>query len=150
MSADTDLTTKLYIATGLPATYDETGYEALTWVQVKGVVDLGAKGGAHATIDVPDLEAARIKKKKGAVTGASVSVTMREIASDAGQTALKAACVSMAATDDEYSFYTVDVSGNKEFWSGSAHSWQRKAVSLTSFAGFTCVIEMDTDTVAGT
>lgn len=150
MAADTDLTTKLYIATGLPATYDESGYEALTWVQVKGVVDLGAVGGAHAAIDVPDLETGRVFKRKGAVTGATVNVTLREIAGDSGQTALKAACQAMGASDDGYSFYTLDVNSAKEFWSGTAHSWQRRARGMTSYAGFSCVIEMDTETVAGT
>jgi len=150
MSNNTDLMKTLFIATGLPATYDETGYEALTWAQVKGVVDIGEIGGGHATIEVPDLETGRNLSKKGAVTGSSVPVTMREIAADAGQVALKAACQSMAAVDDEYSFYTVDVAGVKEFWAGTPHSWKRRASSMTSYAGFTCTIEMDTETVAGT
>ncbi len=145
--ADTDLGKKLYIATGLPATFDQAGYEAQTWVQVKGVEDMGEIGVTHATISVNDLEAGRTYNKKGAATGTSTNVTLRNLPGDAGQAALKAACADVSATNDEYSYYAEDQAGAIEYWSGSAHSWNHRRSGLNTSAGFTCTIENDTDVV---
>lgn len=133
-----DITTKLYIATGIPATFDKTGYEALTWVQVKGIVSVGAIGVTDNIIDVPDLETGFTKGVKGARVGTVIPIAMREIKSDAGQAALEAACIAFT----EYSFKVLEptASGEVEYISGLPHDWSRNERSTTAYAGFTANI----------
>lgn len=130
-----DITTKLYIATGIPATFDKAGYEAMTWVQVKGIVSVGAIGVTDNMIDVPDLETGFTKGVKGARVGTVIPVAMREIKDDAGQAALKAACAAFT----EYSFKVLEptAGADVEYISGLPHDWTRNERSTTAYAGFT-------------
>jgi hypothetical protein len=133
-----DITTKLYIATGVPATFDKAGYEALTWVQVKGIVSVGSIGVTDSIIDVPDLETGFTKSVKGARVGTVIPVAMREIKSDAGQAALKTACEAFT----EYSFKVLEptAADEVEYISGLPHDWLRNERSTTAYAGFTANI----------
>lgn len=132
-----DITTTLWIADGLPATFDKAGYEALTWTQVKGIVSIGTVGTTTSPIDVPDLETGFTKAVKGGRAGTVTAVAMREIKTDAGQAAAKAAAIE--AQSVEYSFKILEPSsgGDVEYVSGIAYDWQRNERSTTSYAGFT-------------
>lgn len=142
-----DIGTLLAIATGLPATANEAGYEALTWVNVAGLQSVGQIGDAHAVINVPDLATGRSEKLKGEVTGAAVPVVLREVAADAGQAAVLAAC---ASTSGSYSWRISEPGTAEQYISGPAHSWLRNERSVTSYAGFTFTIEQNTAAVSGT
>jgi len=143
-----DITTKLYIATGIPATFDKTGYEAMTWAQVKGVVSIGAIGVTDNIIDVPDLETGFTKGVKGARAGDVIPVAMREIKTDAGQDAMKAACEAFV----EYSFKIVEptASGEVEYITGLPHDWKRNERSTTAYAGYTAAIKANYPSVVTT
>ncbi len=80
-----DITSKLFIAPGVPATRNKAGYEALTWTQVKGIVSIGATGTTNSPIEVPDLETGFTLAVKGARAGNVVAVAMREVKADEGQ-----------------------------------------------------------------
>lgn len=75
----------IYVATALPATNNEAGFDALTWVKVNGLQSIGSLGVTHANIDVPDLETGFTAGVKGAGTGNDVAMTFRNVASDTGQ-----------------------------------------------------------------
>lgn len=133
-----DITSKLFIATGIPASFTKAAYEAMTWVQVKGIVSIGTIGVTDAIIDVPDLETGFTKGVKGARTGTETAVAMREIKVDPGQVALKAACQAFV----EYSFKISEpgASAEVEYISGLPHDWQRNERSTSSYAGFTASV----------
>ncbi|MCC0013871.1 MAG: hypothetical protein H6881_08335 [Rhodobiaceae bacterium] len=139
-----DIGTKFYIADGLPATFDQTGYEALTWVQVKGLVSIGEFGDDHAPISVPDLETGRSKTIKGEKTGTNSAVAFREIVADAGQGDMDDAA---AAATGEYSFKIVDPSGAVVYASGVVMSPKRSERSASSYAGLSYVITNNYDVV---
>lgn len=130
-----DITTTLWIATGVPATFDKAGYEAMTWTKVGGIVSVGAIGVTDNLIDVPDLETGFTKGVKGARVGTVIATAMREIKSDAGQAAFKAACAAFT----EYSFKILEptASDEVEYISGLPHDWTRNERSTTAYAGFT-------------
>lgn len=132
-----DITTRVYIATGIPATFDKSGYEALfaSGTQIKGIVSVGAIGVTDNIIDVPDLETGFTKGVKGARVGTVIALAMREIKSDAGQAALEAACQAFT----EYSIKVMEptASGEVEYISGLPHDWSRNERSTTAYAGFT-------------
>jgi len=75
----------LYVAQALPATNNAGGFEALTWVQVKGIQTLPVFGVSHSGIDVPDLATGFTQSVKGAAAGRDSTFTFRRIAADAGQ-----------------------------------------------------------------
>lgn len=143
-----DITSKLYIATGAPATFDKAGYEALAWTQVRGIVSIGAVGVTDNIIDVPDLETGFTKGVKGARAGDVIPVAMREIKSDAGQDALAAACLAFT----EYSFKILEptASAEVEYLTGLPHDWKRNERSTTAYAGFTAAIKANYPSVVAT
>lgn len=79
----------LYVAKALPATNDDTGFEALTWVQVKGLQALPQLGVSHADIEVPDLATGFTSTNKGAATGVESTMSFRRVDSDTGQADIK-------------------------------------------------------------
>jgi uncharacterized Zn-binding protein involved in type VI secretion len=85
MSTGSHIGKRLFIAQALPATNNEVGFDALTWVEVKGVQVLPQLGVSHAAIDVPDLASGFTQGLKGAGTGNDSTMTVRKIAADAGQ-----------------------------------------------------------------
>jgi hypothetical protein len=75
----------LYVAQAVPATNDDTGFEALTWVQVKGPQVLPQLGVSHADIEVPDVATGFTQVIKGAASGVESTMSFRNVDSDDGQ-----------------------------------------------------------------
>lgn len=146
--SNSDITTKVYLATGIPATFDKAGYEAMTWLQVKGIVSVGAVGVTDAMTDVPDLESGFTKGVKGARVGDDVPFAMREIKADPGQAAFKTACAAFT----EYSVKVVEptASGEVEYFSGPPSNWKRNERSTTTYAGYTASVRMNYPSVVTT
>lgn len=131
----TSIKKKLYVSAVLPATQALAGYSALTWTQVKGVISIGSIGFPHETIQVPDLESGITKTYKGARAGSAAQLACRNVAADAGQTALKAA----NEAETEIAIQVVNPDGTTaEFWTGIIHSLTGNEASTTSYEGFTC------------
>lgn len=82
---DNAIGTSIYIATAAPATNDAAGFEALTWVQVNGLIQGFQFGVSHAMIDIPDLLTGFTTAVKGAATGTDSTAQFRAVASDTGQ-----------------------------------------------------------------
>lgn len=142
-----DIGHTLHIATGKPATFDEAGYEAMTWVKVGGIVSIGPVGGTNNIIDVPDLESGYNKAAKGAKTGAVTAIALREIKADAGQAAAKSAASEAEQNDYSFMITEPDASGEVEYITGIAYDWQRNERSTTSYAGFTFSIRANYESV---
>ena len=85
MATQNNIGKTLYIADELPTTNDKTGFEALSWVQVKGVQVLPQLGVTGANIDVPDLQSGFTAGVKGAMSGNESTATFRRVDNDPGQ-----------------------------------------------------------------
>lgn len=83
----------LEIATGVPATFDKAGYEALTFVEISGLIEAPAFSTTHSDIQIPSLSG-RTKIRKGAEIGVASSIVYETVDSDAGQAAVVAACAA--------------------------------------------------------
>lgn len=79
------------IATGIPATFDKAGYEAMTWVVINGMVEAPAFASTHSDIAIPSLATGRTTMRKGAEAGVASSLVFSTVAADAGQVAVVAA-----------------------------------------------------------
>ena len=135
--SNTDIGTTIAIATGVPATFDEAGYEAMSFVNIVGLVSIGELGDEHESISVPDLTAGRIRTLKGAATGTTVAIALRAPLSGevvTGQTNAKTAATANGG--QEHSFRILDASGNAEYVSGVAMSWKRSERSTSSYEGY--------------
>jgi len=131
----------LAIATGVPATFDETGYGALTWDEAdKGTVSIGAIGDTSETVTVPDITTGRNMTLKGAVTGDTVNIALSRDRSGSGgalsdaQAAFRAAAVAQGG---EYSIRVTERDGEITYFSGAVMNWKQTEMTTTSYAGFT-------------
>lgn len=131
---DVSIKKTLYISTTAAASFDSTGYNALSWTQIKGIASIGQIGFNHATIDAPDLESGITETLKGAQQGGSASIAYRTLSGDAGQAAVATANDSR----DEVSIQVVDPDGtNAKFWTGIIHSLIDNEATTTSYEGQT-------------
>lgn len=146
-----DIGTTVAIATGVPATFTEAGYEAMTWVNVVGLVSVGAMGDENETISVPDLTAGRIRMLKGAATGSTIQMAFRApLAGEVvtGQTNIRAA--ANVTTGGEYSIRVMDAGGNSDYVTGPVMSLVRNERTTTSYDGFSVAIVNNYGIVSGT
>lgn len=146
----------IYMADAAPATNDDTGFEALTWVKVNGVITLPQLGVTHSMIDVPDLQTGFTSAVKGAGQGVDTTATFRNVPSDTGQDNLKTAANSQ---DGIISFKIVDGSGTDnapasgdpvEYATGIAHSYQPNQGDNSNYEGFSVGFRQNAPTVTGT
>lgn len=150
----------IYVAQALPATNDDTGFEALAWVQAKGVQSLPQLGVSHSGIDVPDLATGFTESIKGAATGVESQMSFRMIAADAGQIDIK------EQSDDIGGVMSVKivtgsgvdsgdgpapVSGDAvKYAQGYVHSYQENQGDTTTHEGFTVTFRQNALTVDAT
>lgn len=101
MAASTDFFTsagtKVYVSAGIPATYDGTGFAALTFTEVKEVTNIGAIGATRAVVTHTTLSDGIVHKRKGSTDYGEMALTMGRVISDAGQTLILAAVASNAS-----------------------------------------------------
>lgn len=108
---------------GDPATYDETGYSALTFVEVGYVEDIPSYGPEYDLVEFTPLKTGIKNKFHGAVNYGSITVPMALDRSDAGQTVLTAALASKAAISFEIAYFNGDI----DYVQGKVMSFKRGA-----------------------
>lgn len=116
MTVFTSAGTTLAIAAAAPATYDETGYEALTWTTIGEVSDLGdiPNSRTYDTVEWRNIASRGMSKAKGGYTLPEQTITVGVDPDDAGQILLNTATESDTA-------YSVRISNaNLGDWYGRA------------------------------
>jgi hypothetical protein len=146
----------IYLATAAPATNDDTGFEALTWVLVSGAITLPQLGVTHSMIDVPDLQTGFTSAVKGAGQGVDTTATFRNVASDTGQTNIRTLADSqggvgsvkiVTGTGTNNAPTTGDV---VEYAQGIIHSYQPNQPDNAGYEGFTVGFRQNDFTVTST
>ena len=148
----------IYVATALPATNDEPGFDALTWVKVNGLVSVGSLGVSHSNIDVPDLQTGFTQGVKGAGAGNDVSIVFRRVASDTGQGNVKtlgnaggpAAVGSIKIVRGSGAAQAPATNDPVQYAQGYFHSYAENEASDTSYEGFTVQFKQNAATVDAT
>jgi hypothetical protein len=105
MAGDIETTsgTKFYISTNAASTATDTilEYEALTWIEVKEIEDLGNVGDVSTEVTGAAIGDSRIRKAKGARNAGTMNIVAFDtVPLDAGQIAVIAA----EATNSNYAF----------------------------------------------
>lgn len=150
----------LWVATALPATNDAAGFEALTWVQVKGIQTLPLLGVTHAGIDVADLATGFTSAVKGAASGKDSPFSHRDIPGDPGQGNVKTQAIDPSGvgsvrivegsgtdTGDGPAPVTGDV---VEYAQGYFHSYDPNEGSDSTHRGATISFRQNNFSVEGT
>ncbi len=99
--AITNAQSKIYIcSTAQDSDLTQTGFEALTWVEVKGVVNLGETGTTTNMLNLNTWDTDVIQKAKGTKDAGSPELEVARIPTDPGQIILRDA----GNTTNNYAF----------------------------------------------
>jgi hypothetical protein len=93
----------LYGVAGVPATNNKAGFEALTFVQLKGTQMLPSFGVTHGNIDVSDLGTGFTSGVKGAATGSDSTFTFHGTGADTG------VATAIVAANNEAGLYSLKI-----------------------------------------
>jgi hypothetical protein len=134
---------RLFISAAAPTTYDATGYEALTWTEIKGLVSGPQFGFTHDTINIPDLTSGLRDAVKGMAQGQDTQFACRDTNdSDPGQAIVFAQAVD---NDGNVSLKLARGSGTDnalspgdkvEYCWGFLHSYLENQATEDSYEGF--------------
>lgn len=140
-----DLGITLKYASGKPGTEDQTGYNALTWAEIGGVLSLPDRGDSVNTVSEPTLKDGRVEHFNGARDGGQLEIPIKFIEGDTGQAAMETA----DGTNTVYSFEEIDPDGEAHFYFGRVVSYRRRASSASSFKGAILTIAVNSDRFTG-
>ena len=141
MAAITTAGTKLYASAALPATYDQTGYEALTYTEVGEITDVGEYGKEYNLVTHIPLATRRTQKLKGSYNQGSLSLQMAYDPADLGQAIL----VTALDSDDSISYKVVDQDGTADYFTGQVMSYRKNIGAIDTIRSASTTIEIDSD-----
>lgn len=144
-----------FVSAALPATLDKAGFEALTWIEAKGIQILPQLGVTHNNIDVPDLKTGETKGIKGAASGKDSKASFRHVAGDTGQALIR---TTADAGGDLGSMSIKIVKGSGvnnapvagdpvEYAQGYVHSYEEIQGEVTSHEGFSVSFKQNGKTI---
>lgn len=139
MSGKSNVGTTLHLSASLPATYDVTAFDGITFTQIGGVLSVSEFGDTYSEAAYTLLETGRNIGTKGEVTGGTASTTYIPIAGDAGQDLLATAM----GEDVDYSIKCVRSDGVIEYTIGRIFSNSPNAAEPTSVRQKTASIRIN-------
>lgn len=146
MGVRTSAGSVLAISAATPATFDSTGYAALTYTDIGEITDLGEFGREYALVTHNPVDNRGTVKKKGSFNEGSMTVQLGLDTDDAGQILAKAA----AGSDNNYSFELTDQKGDVYYFQAQVMSWKVGVGSVDQITSATMVLELTTsDTGVG-
>ncbi len=104
--ANTNAACKWYIcATEQDSDLNQTGYEALTWVEIKGIGNVGETGKSTNVLTYPTWDTTVVDKAKGLTDAGSPTFEVARDPNDAGQDILRTA--GAVGNNHKYAFKEV-------------------------------------------
>jgi len=145
--ARTSAGSTISIATA-PATYDLTGFTALTWTVVNEVTDLGEFGKKYTLVSHQQLGDRKVVKRKGSYNNGTMSLKMAHVMNDAGQAML----VTARDSDASYAFKVVLQNGETNYFTAQVMEYTTNVATVDTITQSSVSLELDADViiVAGT
>ncbi len=140
MTVRTSAGTTLKISSNAPATFDPTGYAALTYTAVGEITDLGEFGREFALVTHNAVGSRGTQKYKGSFNEGTMNLTLGLDTDDAGQVLMKAASLS----DSPYSIQVQTQNGDKYFFQAMVMNFKVGVGSVDSITTASCVLELTT------
>lgn len=142
-NVQTSAGTTFALSAAAPATYDATGYSALTFTEVGEVTNIPEYGGSYSLVTHEPLGNRSVVKRKGILNNGSMTLTIGRDVSDAGQTLLATAY----GEDEVYSFEITLQDGTTQYTTGQVFSFTTNVGGSNQITGISCQIELDTPIV---
>lgn len=140
MTVRTTAGTTIGIVAAAPATFNEAGYEALTFVTIGEVTDLGEFGREYALVTHNPVGNRGTVKKKGSFNEGTMTLQLGLDTDDAGQVLAKAASLS----DSDYSFAVELQDGTFHYFRAQVMSFKIGAGGVDDITSATIVLEITT------
>ncbi len=141
MTVRTSAGTTIAISAAAPATYDGTGYAALTFTTIGEVTDLGEFGREYALVTHNPVGSRGTVKKKGSFNEGTMSMSLGLDTDDAGQILAKAASVS----DNDYSFKVTMQGGDAYYFRAQTMSFKVGVGSVDQITTASINLELTTN-----
>lgn len=141
MAVYTTAGTTLHSTAAAPATFDGTGYAALTWTEIGEVVSIGAYGREYDKVTHKPLKSRGTVKRKGSFDEGTMSVNMGKDTKDAGQVLLKTASLS----DADYSFKMVYQNGDVEYFRAQVMNFKNDPGEASKIVGASVDLDITTN-----
>ena len=140
MTVRTTAGTTLKISASNPATFDATGYAALSFTTVGEVTNLGEFGREYNLVTHNPIDNRGTVKKKGSFNEGSIQLQLGVDDADAGQILMNAAALS----DNDYSFLITTQSGQKYYFQAQVMQFKVNAGSVDQILAATATLEITT------
>lgn len=144
--AQTVAGTVVSIALATPATYDNTGFSALTFHAIGETTDLGSFGKTYSLVSHNPVGARNTFKFRGSYNSGSLTIKMAKatlLNTDIGQNDLNTALASDASFSFRYTFQD----GSKAYFTGKVMEIMIAVGSVNSILGADFKVELDNDIV---
>jgi hypothetical protein len=138
MAIQTSAGTTLGVVASTPATYDQAGFEALTFATAGEITEIPAFGSVYNLITHSPLGERRVVKRKGSVNDGTLTLNFAADADDTGQAALKSAHTS----DSEISVAITYPDGEVDYFTVLVMSYQINAGGVDSIKSDSVVVEL--------
>lgn len=142
MTVKTSAGSTIKITASQPATYDASGYNALSMTSIGEVTDLGEFGRAYALVTHNPLGTRSTVKKKGSYNEGTINMQVGLDTDDAGQILAKAASLS----DNDYSFTITTQIGDKYYFQAQVMSFKPNVGSVDKITTATITLELTSNT----
>lgn len=140
MTIETVAGTQISISAGIPATFNEAGYDALTYTLIGEVTDGGSHGRTYNEVTHNPIGTRGTRKFKGSFNEGTKTLQLAIDDDDAGQTLLKAALNS----DADYSFKVEYQGGAIDYFQAKVMSFEKAASSVDAMRSATVQLSLTT------
>lgn len=131
------------VSANAPATYNSTGFGALTWSACGELSDLPSFGAEAALATHTPLATGIVAKRRGSLNYGSVALTMAISDDDSGQTVLQDAAEAAAGTDAQVSVKVVLVNGEIQYFTAQVMSYKTNVGNADAITMAEVTLEID-------
>ncbi len=138
--AMTSATTKIYIGAAQPTTYDEAGFEAVTWTEIGEVTSIGQLGGTNSVITHIPLGTSVVVKRTGSTNYGTLDLQGARC-DDTGIAALRAAFDSKLSKP--FKVVYPPTLGEVDYFTGVVTSATTNVGNADQILGFAANVDID-------
>lgn len=145
MSVNSTAGSEISISAGTPATFNEAGYEALTFTAVGEVTNLGEFGRENTLVTHNPIADRGTVKFKGSFNEGSMALTLGLDEDDAGQTLMQEANEAL----DDYSFKVETQAGNVYYFQAKVMMFKINLSGVDDVTTASTTLELTTNSGVG-
>ncbi len=139
--------TVVSVSNASPATYDATGFSALTWSACGELAELPAFGAEAALATHTPLKTGIVAKRRGSLNYGSVALTMALSDDDTGQGVLQTAAEAAAGQDAQVAVKVALVNGEIQYFTAQVMSYRTNVGNADAITMAEVTLEIDNSIV---